>query len=388
MSEYQYYEFIAIDEPLTPKQMAELRACSSRANITPASFVNDYQWGDLKGDPVDWMRRYFDAHVYVANWGTCVLCLRLPKGAFNAGIFRDFKTETTFSVKQTKTHWLLEWVLDENDNYERFAEEDGRGWMGRLASLRDELRRGDRRPFYLGWLAGVSAGEVSGKTTEPEPPPGLSRLTAAQQSLADFLEVDEDLLSAAGLVDPPGSKRDSEGHAELDIWVAALPAAEKNAMLKLVLTGHVQQAERKLKLRFLAWRRDQLSGAMSATSRRKVADLHKLAASAAETRNKQVAIQRKKAEVERQAKRETYLRTLAADFNRCWRAADKRAERGIASAYDEVKRSLVDLSDAYALCATRTDFERKLGNFMARHGKRGALVRRLVEAGLWQKSSQ
>jgi len=47
MSEYQYYEFVAIDEPLTPKRMAELRSCSSRANITSTSFVNEYQWGDL-----------------------------------------------------------------------------------------------------------------------------------------------------------------------------------------------------------------------------------------------------------------------------------------------------------------------------------------------------
>jgi hypothetical protein len=68
--------------------------------------------------------------------------------------------------------------------------------MGRLAPLRDELLRGDMRPLYLGWLAGVSAGEVNEKSTEPEPPSGLSRLSAAQQSLADFLEVDEDLLSA------------------------------------------------------------------------------------------------------------------------------------------------------------------------------------------------
>lgn len=29
MSEYQYYEFVAIDEPLSPKQVAELRARSS-----------------------------------------------------------------------------------------------------------------------------------------------------------------------------------------------------------------------------------------------------------------------------------------------------------------------------------------------------------------------
>ncbi len=388
MSEYQYYEFIAIDEPLTPKQVSELRACSSRADITPTSFVNEYRWGDLKGDPIEWMRRYFDAHVYVANWCTCVLCLRLPKAAFNAGIFRGFKTETTFSVKQTKTHWLLEWVLVESDNYQRFAEEDGRGWMGRLAPLRDELHRGDMRPLYLGWLAGVSAGEVSVRSTEPEPPPGLSRLSAAQQSLANFLEIDEDLLSAAGLIDPPGFKVDREAaDAELDEWIAALPASEKNAMLKLSLTGHVQQAERELKLRFQNWKRDQLSGVLPAVRRRKVTDLKRLATSIAEERKKSAAIQRKKTEAKRQAEREAYLRALAADFNRCWRAADKHAKQGTAAAYDEVKCSLIDLLDAYLLCATQADFDRRLDRFLVRHGRRRALVRRLVEAGLWQISS-
>jgi hypothetical protein len=64
----------------------------------------------------------------------------------------------------------------------------------------------------------------------------------------------------------------------------------------------------------------------------------------------------------------------------------KRAERGIASAYEEVKCALVDLSEAYTLCASRTDFERKLVQFMARHGKRSALVRRLADAGLWKKA--
>ncbi|MHB0916324.1 MAG: BAR domain-containing protein [Thiobacillus sp.] len=388
MSEYQYYEFVAIDTPLTPKQMAELRARSSRASITPTSFVNDYQWGNLKGDPADWMRRYFDAHVYVANWCTCLLYLRVPKSAFDAETLRAFKTKTVFSVEQTKTHWLLAWGLDESENYDRFAEEDGRGWMGRLAPLRDELLRGDMRPLYLGWLAGVSAGEVDEKAIEPQPPPGLSRLTATQQSLAEFLEVDEDLLAAAGLSDRQGSKPDSESDAEQDAWIAALPAAEKTATLKLLLAGNAQQAERELKLRFLVWQREQRADAKQETRRRTVAELHELSASAAETRKRREAVQRKKAEAERRAKRETFLRTLAADFDRCWRAADELAERGIASTYDEVKRALVDLSEAYALCATRTDFDRKLVQFMTRHGKRGALVRRLADAGLWKKSSR
>ena len=386
MSEYQYYEFVAIDEPLTPKQMAELRSRSSRASITPTSFVNDYQWGNLKGDPVDWMRRYFDAHVYVANWCTCCLYLRVPRGVFDAETLRTFETESVFSVDVTKTHWLLEWELSESDDYDRFAEEDGRGWMGRLTPLRDELLRGDTRSLYLGWLAGVSAGEVDEKTTEPPPPPGLSRLTAAQHSLAEFLEIDEDLLTAAGLSDQQAIKPSNKSDAELDAWIAELPMAEKAAMLKLLLTGHAQQAERRLKLRFLTWQREQRPIGEPEPRRRTVTELQEFAASAAETRKEQEAWQRNRADAERQAKRETYLRTLASDFDQCWRDANKRAERGIASAYEAVKCALVDLSDAYTLCASRADFDRKLVQFTARHGKRGALVRRLADAGLWKKS--
>jgi hypothetical protein len=51
LSEYQYYEFLAIDEALDARQMRELRALSTRARITPTGFVNTYHWGDFKGDP-------------------------------------------------------------------------------------------------------------------------------------------------------------------------------------------------------------------------------------------------------------------------------------------------------------------------------------------------
>lgn len=63
MSEYQYYEFVAVDQPLTSKQQAELRKHSSRATITASSFINEYHWGSFKGDATAWMQQYFDAHV-------------------------------------------------------------------------------------------------------------------------------------------------------------------------------------------------------------------------------------------------------------------------------------------------------------------------------------
>jgi len=79
MSEYQYYEFQAIDRPLSERERRELRACSTRATITSTRFVNHYEWGDLKGDPRAWMEKYFDAFLYVANGGTHWLMLRFPR---------------------------------------------------------------------------------------------------------------------------------------------------------------------------------------------------------------------------------------------------------------------------------------------------------------------
>ena len=78
MSEYQYYDFRAIDRALTKAEMAELRSVSTRPVITSTSFTNHYEWGDLKADPLKLLEKYFDTFLYVANWGTRELCLRLP----------------------------------------------------------------------------------------------------------------------------------------------------------------------------------------------------------------------------------------------------------------------------------------------------------------------
>jgi hypothetical protein len=51
VSEYRYYEFVALDRPLTTAEQAEVRELSTRATITATSFVNEYQWGDFKGSP-------------------------------------------------------------------------------------------------------------------------------------------------------------------------------------------------------------------------------------------------------------------------------------------------------------------------------------------------
>ena len=68
MSEYQYYEFRAIDRALNDRQMRDLREISTRATISRASFSNCYTFGDLKANPRDLLTKYFDASLYFANW--------------------------------------------------------------------------------------------------------------------------------------------------------------------------------------------------------------------------------------------------------------------------------------------------------------------------------
>ena len=77
MSEFQYYEFVAIDRPLNATERRRLRAITSRATITSTRLVNTYEWGNFKADPHELVAKYFDAFLYYANWGTRRLILRV-----------------------------------------------------------------------------------------------------------------------------------------------------------------------------------------------------------------------------------------------------------------------------------------------------------------------
>ena len=202
MSEYQYYEFLAMDQPLTEEEMDDLRAVSTRATITPVSFTNEYNWGDFKGSPNKLMERYFDAHVYVANWMTAIFMARLPMEVLTRETAKSATIPYLLDIKPTKTHWIITWSLEESENYDRFGMEDGRGWMARLAPVRDELLRGDLRSLYIGWLPAVAGEMMDDLEMEPLSVSGLASLTAAQQALAEFLEVDPDLLAGVGLGSP------------------------------------------------------------------------------------------------------------------------------------------------------------------------------------------
>lgn len=157
MSEYRYYEFQAIDRPLTKDEMAELRARSTRATITPTLFHNVYNWGKFRGDPEVLMEKYFDAHVYDSNFGTRALTLRLPCRLIDeraverycVGPCVDMRTKGDLAILELR-------VTDEEGGWD--YDVDSETWLPGLIPLRSEIAGGDLRALYLGWLCAARYG--------------------------------------------------------------------------------------------------------------------------------------------------------------------------------------------------------------------------------------
>src|SRR5436309_8409304 len=193
MSEYQYYEFLALDRLLTGKQRAELRSLSTRAEITATRFVNEYHWGDLKGDPQKMVERYFDAFLYLANWGTRRLMFRLPRGVLDGETAGLHCYTDAASVIETDDHLIVSLYADRDpDDY---WEEPG-GQLAAMVQARSELAAGDLRLLCLGWVLALQS-DFADEETEPPVPAGLGDLSAGLQAVVDFFEIDEDLIAVA-----------------------------------------------------------------------------------------------------------------------------------------------------------------------------------------------
>jgi hypothetical protein len=191
VSEHQTYEFLAVDQPLTSAQQKALRAISSRAEISSTRLYNEYDFGDFRGDPEQLMERYFDAHLYTANWGDRRLMLRIPRGAVDLKVARRYCVSDDAKAVHTKKHLVLD-LFARNEGDETWDAPA----LATLARMREELMQGDLRPLYLAWLLCAQEDE-SVLEEPPDVPAGLKNLTGPQREFAEFFLFEQRLLSDA-----------------------------------------------------------------------------------------------------------------------------------------------------------------------------------------------
>ena len=395
MSEYQYYEFRAIDRPLGQKEMDELRALSTRAEITPTSFTNTYHWGDFKGNPETLMDRYFDAFLYVANWGTHRLMFRIPRRFLDAEAASAYCDDEALSLKAKKEHVVLEFSSEDEEGDEWT---EGEHWMSSLISLRAELMRGDHRALYLGWLASLPSrirddedgwDEEDGRDEEdpddddglePPVPPGLAKLSAPLRALAEFLRVEDELIevAAAGSAGEPPAE---PSRTELARWVKGLPAADKDAYLLRFLAEEGDLLLRaELSKRFRESTVPSGAGPAPDTERRTVAQLLAARDALVESKRRKAAEraarERARQEREQAEARVKYLDDLARREPATWREVEERIATKLPKEYDRAVELLVDLRDLAGRSGRAAEAEARIMDLRQRHSKKPSLMQR------------
>ena len=200
MSEYQYYEFQAIDRPLTPEAREEMKRLSSRVQLTATSASFVYNYGDFRGNPHQVLAEYFDIMLYIANWGTRQLAFRFPASSLNREALEPYLFGEGITLDEVGDYLILDIVFHDEDGG-NWGWVEGEGWLSGLVQLREDILQGDFRALYLGWLKFAQYEyeilEPDEDLPEPPVPPGLGQLSPALQQFIDFFELDSDLVTAA-----------------------------------------------------------------------------------------------------------------------------------------------------------------------------------------------
>ena len=380
MAEYQYYEFLAIDRPLDARQLAELRALSTRARISPSRFVNTYQWGDFRGDPRALMTQYFDAFLYTANWGTRRLMLRLPSRLLDPSTAERYCHTDSASAWAAGTIVILDLCREDQDGSWEDAEY-GEESLGSIIPARAELATGDLRLLYPAWLLSVESGELADHDAEPPIPPGMAALNAPLRSLADFLRLDEDLIAVAAEASEE-QKDSSPSPQELKRWVAMLPARERDALLvRLVLGDDVH-----LRTELLRRSHGEPTDGPQRRESRTVAELRDAAAARRVERERLAAIERarERAGRERDAAlaRDKRLEELALHEEQAWGQVDASIETKKPAGYDSAVGLLSDLRAVSERKGRPEAFAKRFAQLREQHLKKSSLLDRFDRAGL------
>jgi len=368
LSEYQYYEFAAVDWPLGAPELDALRGPSTRAHITPTSFVNIYERGSFKGDPRHLVERYFDAFLYLANWGTWELIVRLPVRLVDPDSVQRYCSGDAVSAWSSGDHVIVAAVSEDEEGDFEWG---GKGVLAPILPVRAELLGGDLRTLYLLWLVSVQTGEVPDDAVEPPVPASLGALTGSQTALVESLRIDRDLIGVAAA----GSSPADEQRVDVADWVACLPASERDALLVGLLDGNDPLLRAATLRRAGPGRRDGvgvrtaaelLDRAATQRERREQAERDRLAARSAES-----------ARLAEGARRERLAR-LAAEGDGAWARVAARIAGKKPSGYDIAVDLLVDLREVTGA----GEFARRLESLRREHGRKVTFVERLGHAGL------
>lgn len=235
MSEYQYYEFQAIDRLLNEEERREISTWSSRTIPTLNQAIFTYSYSDFPKSPKKVVEKYFDAMIYISNWGSKRLMFRFPRSIIDAELFSPYCFFNSVSTSITEDYIILDLFFNDEEGGGNWIE--GEGWLSSLIMLRNDILNGDYRMLYLAWLHSLYFEyDIKDymKKQEPPIPDDLQNLSSPLQSFIEFFEIDKDLINAASVA---SINRTSSTTFDIEKSVAKLSEAERIDFLVRLAKG-------------------------------------------------------------------------------------------------------------------------------------------------------
>lgn len=363
MSEYQYYEFQAIERPLTPEEQRAVSGLSSRVEPHPTRAVFVYNYSDFPGSAEKVLAQYYDALFYITNWGSVQLAFRFPKSLLDEAAITPYCVEDYVRYEAVGDYALLSFERHD-DTADGWME--GEGMLAGLLPLREAILAGDYRALYLAWLLGVEEEALDDDDAEPPLPAGLGKLTGALQSFVDLFGVDAHLLAVAA--EKSGAARNT-AVSDLTRAIATLSTEEQGAWLLRLAQGEANLAQQ-FKRRLPLPRPESAQG-----DGRTVGDLREQA----EVRRQAEAARRKAAAA---AKHAQAMEALALQADDVWRWVTQLIEQKNARAYNEAVTQLGKLKQLAEYQGQTAVFQARVDGLAAQYARRPAFVERLQKVKL------
>jgi len=371
MSEYQYYEFRAIDRPLTEEEQQAVARLSSRVDPHPRRAVFDYSWSDFPGDPARVLTRYYDAMLYMANWGSRQLMFRFPKSVLDLEGVRAYCQpsiiESYISCSTVDEYATLNIQFHDEEGD---AWIEGEDWLPAMIGLRDDILRGDYRALYLAWLKTLEMEDLLDSVAEPAVPAGLNKLSPALRTFVDFFEIDELLIQVAA---EASRDRETASAGWLSRAMALLPEGERDGFLLRLAQGEAHlSVELNRRLRQVA--------PLPEPELRPQRTVGQLLGEAEERRERE---RRQRAE-EAETRRVRELEALAQREAQTWEEVDTLIQQSQAKAYGEAVQLLLKLRELARYQGQEETFQQRLNHIYEQYHRRSSLRRRLHDAGLYE----
>ncbi|MBK1880246.1 hypothetical protein [Pelagicoccus mobilis] len=246
MSEYQCYQFDAINRALSTTQRKAVGKLSSHISVGHSSAVVEYHYSSFKHDPIKVLRQYFDLFTYESNWGTQRLAFRFDKAAINLETIATYEIGQSIQIIETDDQVIIDCYFEENwDTDARYDYYDDCPYTGsRFTDFYEELLEDDLRSLHILWLKAAEAYDEL--ENEPSIPAGLAQLDDTHLDLVNFIGLDHDLLYTAQSLSKPKRKRESSQSDELEALLPKLTAQEAQHLLRNLLKKNPQSARAEL----------------------------------------------------------------------------------------------------------------------------------------------